>query len=173
MSELLSGELHAAAMLPNVWWGVSVEDRKHGIPRIAHLQNTAVRLRFLSIEPILEDVGSLPLEGIDWVIVGGESGHGARKMEESWVISILHQCQSNGVRFFFKQWGGVMKKRNGRRLLGQTWDDMPLRSAAPMSNTAERRALQAKFDTLAAQFQPDPCIRPAILSRPRGAVSVL
>jgi protein gp37 len=166
MSGLLSGELRSAAVLPNVWWGVSVEDKKYGVPRIAHLQRARLNLRFLSIEPLLEDVGTLPLEGIDWVIVGGESGHGARKMDESWVTSIMRQCQEQGVPFFFKQWGGVMKKRKGRTLLGQTFDDMPIRSADPIPDAAYRRAMALKFDAVAAEFS----LQPATISsgaRPR------
>lgn len=172
MMKLLSGELRSAAALPNVWWGVSVEDQKHGVPRIAHLQRTLVNLRFLSVEPLIEDIGTLPLQGIDWVIVGGESGHGARKMEEAWVTSILRQCQASGVRFFFKQWGGVMKKRNGRTLLGQTWDDMPLRSATPIPGAAYLRDLQAAFDTEAAGFSPKPVARRSIAKARQEAVAV-
>ena len=117
---------------PNVWLGVSVEDRKYGLPRIDILRETPAAVRFLSVEPLLEDLGSLDLRGIHWVIVGGESGAGARPMEESWVLSIRDQCGEQGVAFFFKQWGGWgadgkrrSKKANGRLLQGRTWDDMP------------------------------------------------
>lgn len=116
----------------NVWLGTSVENKRHGVPRIAHLQRADARVRFLSVEPLLEDVGELDLAGIDWVIVGGESGHGARRMKESWVRNVQEQCDAQGVRFFFKQWGafgddGVKrsKKANGRLLDGRTWDAMP------------------------------------------------
>jgi protein gp37 len=85
---LLGSSLRFAARLPNVWWGVSVENRRHGVPRIAHLQETPALLRFLSVEPLIEDLGPLPLEGIHWVIVGGESGHGARPMLEEWVTPV-------------------------------------------------------------------------------------
>jgi len=152
LHKLLSNELRTAATLSNVWWGVSVEDKKYGVPRISSLQHTNVNLRFLSIEPLLEDIGLLSLDGIDWVIVGGESGHGARAMKESWVRSILEQCQAKGVRFFFKQWGGVKKKENGRMLLGKTWDDMPARSAIPIPDAIHRRLVQEEFDSMAAQF---------------------
>lgn len=117
----------------NVWLGVSVENKKHGIPRIQYLQQIRAKIRFLSIEPLLEDVGILPLEGIHWVIVGGESGSLARPMAESWVINILDQCKSQDISFFFKQWGSWggdhvkrAKRANGRELLGRTWDMIPL-----------------------------------------------
>lgn len=127
LRELLSGPLCEAAVAAHIWWGVSVEDRKYGLPRIADLQATPAQVRFLSIEPLLEDLGVLPLEGIAWVIVGGESGPGARAMEEEWVISILEQCREAGVPFFFKQWGGVRKKTKGRMLQGKTYDEFPAR----------------------------------------------
>ena len=111
--------------IPNVWLGASVEDRKYGVPRIPHVQGLRAAVRFLSIEPLLEDLGPINLSGIDWVIVGGESGHGARPMRPAWAMSVRDQCRSAGVPFFFKQWGGVFKKRNGRILEGQTWDEMP------------------------------------------------
>ena len=125
LCDLLQTKLRAAADLPNVWWGVSVEDCKHGLPRIEHLRAAPARNRFLSIEPLLEDVEQFDLTGIHWVIVGGESGHGARPMNEEWVLSIRDQCQQAGVPFFFKQWGGVRKKAAGRELQGRTWDEMP------------------------------------------------
>jgi protein gp37 len=116
----------------NVWIGVSVENRRHGVPRIDHLRRVPAKTRFLSIEPLLEDLGEIDLSGIDWVIVGGESGHGARPMKEAWVRNVQRACDEQGVRFFFKQWGaygvdGVRrsKKDNGRLLDGHTWDAMP------------------------------------------------
>lgn len=112
----------------NIWIGVSVEDRKFGVPRVDHLRKVAAAVRFLSIEPLLEDVGSLDLRGMDWVIVGGESGPGARPMREEWVRGVQAQCQAAGVAFFFKQWGGVRKKKAGRELGGRTWDEMPAAS---------------------------------------------
>lgn len=120
------------AVPPNAWLGVSVEDRKYGVPRIAHLQQTKASTRFLSIEPLLEDLGRISLKGIHWVIVGGESGSKARPMEESWVLKIKNQCHRSGVDFFFKQWGawgqdGIKRSKssNGRLLQGQTWDNVP------------------------------------------------
>jgi protein gp37 len=95
----------------NVWLGVTVENRKHGLPRIEHLRRVPAKVRFLSIEPLLEDLGRIDLTGIHWVIVGGESGHGARPMDASWVESIRRQCYTAGVAFFFKQWGGKFAGR--------------------------------------------------------------
>ena len=103
----------------NIWWGVSVEDRAHGLVRIKHLQQAPAAVRFLSIEPLLEDLGEINLEGIHWVIVGGESGDGARPMEKEWVLSIRDQCERAQVPFFFKQWGGVRKSKAGRDLDGR------------------------------------------------------
>lgn len=111
--------------LRNVWLGVSVEDRKYGLPRIEQLRQIPAAVRFLSIEPLLEDLGELDLRGIGWVIVGGESGAGARPMEAAWVRSLRDQCAAAGVAFFFKQWGGVFKKTRGRELDGRTHDAMP------------------------------------------------
>lgn len=116
-------------MIPNIWLGVSVEDRRFGLPRIPLLRTVESAIRFLSIEPLLEDLGPVNLAGIDWVIVGGESGPGARPMEKPWVVSVRDQCRKARVPFFFKQWGGVRKKQNGRKLSGKTWDEMP-----PVSN---------------------------------------
>lgn len=111
----------------HIWLGVSVEDRRYGIPRIQQLREAAAAVRFLSVEPLLEDLGPLDLRGIDWVIVGGESGPGARPMAEEWVRSILAECRRAAVPFFFKQWGGVQKGRRGRLLDGRTYDEMPAR----------------------------------------------
>ena len=121
---------------PNVHIGVSVEDRKYGLPRIEHLRRTPAAVRFLSIEPLLEDLGPLDLTGIGWVIVGGESGPGAREMEAAWVRSIRDQCVEQRVPFFFKQWGGVRKKLRGRLLDGRTWDEMPARAVAATTSPA-------------------------------------
>lgn len=123
---LLSNRLRFAAEAPNIWWGVSVEDKKHGLPRVDHLRVAPARVRFLSVEPLLEDLGDVELSAISWVIVGGESGPGARPMQYSWVTSIRDQCRRAGVSFFFKQWGGVRKARNGRQLDGRTYDEYPV-----------------------------------------------
>lgn len=128
----LSGFSH----LNHIWLGVSVEDRRHGVPRIEDLKQTASAIRFLSIEPLLEDLGDLDLRGIDWVIVGGESGHGARPMKRAWVNRVLRQCRRDNVAFFFKQWGGVRKKQAGRTLNGRTYDEYPI---VPMASPPSRQ----------------------------------
>jgi len=138
LRDVLSGRLGEVATEGHIWWGVSVEDRKYGLPRIAHLQEAPAAVRFLSVEPLLEDIGTLPLKGISWVIVGGESGPGARPMKEEWVISIREQCKSAGVPFFFKQWGGVRKKSAGRMLRGRTHDGFPKRVSHPTAPLRER-----------------------------------
>jgi protein gp37 len=109
---------------PNVWLGVSVESADYTW-RIADLRRVRARVRFLSIEPLLGPIGRLALRGIHWVIVGGESGHGARPLDPTWVRQIRDRCVAAGVPFFFKQWGGVQKSRTGRVLDGRTWDEMP------------------------------------------------
>lgn len=109
---------------PNIWMGVSVENKDY-LWRIDHLRRTKAHIKFLSVEPLLGPLGKISLRGIDWVIVGGESGPGARPMDVPWVKDIKDQCLQAGVAFFFKQWGGVQKKRHGRELEGQTWDEMP------------------------------------------------
>jgi len=125
MADLFNTKLSAFSKLEHIWWGVSVEDKKHGIPRIDQLRRAPVATRFLSVEPLLEDLGNLNLAGIHWVIVGGESGPGARKMEKSWLESVRLQCSTAGIPFFFKQWGGVQKSRNGRLLNGLTYNEIP------------------------------------------------
>jgi len=125
LAALLKTRLAKYAQLRHVWWGVSVEDRRHGLPRVDELRSAPAAVRFLSIEPLLENLGPINLNGIHWVIVGGESGHGARTMDASWVTSIQKQCDRAHVPFFFKQWGGVHKKRAGRMLEGRTWDELP------------------------------------------------
>jgi protein gp37 len=136
LNELLSGPLQFAAQHDHIWWGVSVEDRKYGLPRIRHLQQTPARVRFLSIEPLLEDLGRFDLSGISWTIVGGESGPGARAMRPVWVVSVRDQCHEWRVPFFFKQWGGVRKAKNGRLLEGRTYDDYPERVTWPVPERA-------------------------------------
>lgn len=109
---------------PNVWQGVSVENESY-VCRIAHLQKVPSAIRFLSVEPLLGPIPALPLDGIDWVIVGGESGPGHRQIERAWVREIRDQCLTAGVPFFFKQWGGRTPKAGGRRLDGRLWSQMP------------------------------------------------
>lgn len=133
-SERLPGFFAKRSVPDNVWLGVSVEDRRYGVPRIAQLRKVPARVRFLSVEPLLEDLGALNLRGIHWVIVGGESGHGARPMHPGWADSVRTQALAQGVAFFFKQWGawgpdGVRrnKKSNGRELAGRQWDQFPVK----------------------------------------------
>jgi protein gp37 len=127
MHDLLMTKLAFAGALAHIWWGVSVENRKHGLPRIEWLRRAPAALRFLSVEPLLENLGDLNLDGIGWVIVGGESGSGARPMDKEWVLRIKEQCEAAAVPFFFKQWGGVRKSRAGRILDGKSYDEMPRR----------------------------------------------
>jgi len=109
---------------PNIWMGVTVES-SHYLKRIDDLRTVNANVKFLSMEPLLTDFPVLNLRGIDWVIVGGESGPGSRPMQEDWVESIHRNCVSQVVPFFFKQWGGVRKKETGRTFKGRTWDEMP------------------------------------------------
>lgn len=149
LSHLLRNDLRFAAELENVWWGVSVENRAYGLPRIDHIREVDCAVRFLSVEPLLEDLGDIDLTRIDWVIVGGESGPGARKMEVSWVENIQKQCSAAKVPFFFKQWGGVQKKKFGRKLHGKTYDSMPPRKKSPVPPKEDRIA---SFETLPRFF---------------------
>jgi protein gp37 len=125
LATLLRTALRRYADASHIWWGVSVENREHGFPRIDHLRSAPAQVRFLSIEPLLEDLGPIDLGGIHWVIVGGESGPGARPMEKHWVTSIRDQCLTARIPFFFKQWGGTRKSTTGRDLEGRTWDEWP------------------------------------------------
>jgi len=109
---------------PHIWMGVSVENKNY-VARIDDLRKTSAHVKFLSLEPLLGPLHGLNLCGMDWAIVGGESGPGARPVDPSWVTDIRNQCVRAGVAFFFKQWGGVQKKRTGRQLEGRTWDEMP------------------------------------------------
>ena len=132
-SDIMAKYFSARLVPDNAWLGVSVEDKQYGKPRIKALQKIKAATRFLSIEPLLEDLGRLNLKEVHWVIVGGESGSKARPMEEAWVMNVKSQCEAQNVDFFFKQWGawgvdGVKrsKKANGRKLSGRTWDSIPL-----------------------------------------------
>jgi protein gp37 len=121
-------ELSACVDWPvNVWLGVSVESSQYTY-RIDHLRQTGSHIKFLSLEPLLGPLPDMDLRGIDWIIVGGESGPNARPMKSAWVVDIKEQCESDGIPFFFKQWGGVHRNRNGRTLQGRTWDQMPPRA---------------------------------------------
>jgi protein gp37 len=114
---------------PNVWMGISVESQDYTF-RVEHLRQTSACVKFLSLEPLLGPLPRLRLQGIDWVIVGGESGPGARPMAEEWVIDIRDQCLASNVPFFFKQWGGTHRKRSGRLLQERTWDQVPTLACA-------------------------------------------
>ena len=165
LQQMLRGGLLYAAKAAHIWWGVSVEDVRHGKPRIEHLRGTSASVKFLSIEPLLEDIGRVDLAGIDWVIVGGESGAGARPMSEAWVESLLLQCRGANVPFFFKQWGGVRKKLNGRQLRGRTYDEFPMATRIPIPDRAQRHQIAAD---LIAQFKESEWDTTAFI--PAGAI---
>ena len=124
-ADALSTVIPNVELSDNIWLGVTVEN-KNNIERIDRLRNIPAKVKFISFEPLLSDIGDIDFTGIDWAIVGGESGWHARPMEESWVLNIKQQCEQQGILFYFKQWGGVNKKKAGRSLLGRTWDDMPI-----------------------------------------------
>jgi len=147
LRELLNTHLSFAAKQPHIWWGVSLENRKYGFPRLRDLQAAKASVRFLSVEPLLEDLGSLDLTGINWVIVGGESGLGARPMKIEWVTSIRDQCKKADIAFFFKQWGGVRKSLAGRRLQGRTYDEFPRREAHPVASAHRCLALISQIES--------------------------
>lgn len=146
MAALLQSKLRKAAKASHIWWGVSVENRQHGLPRIAKLRSAQPAVAFLSVEPLLEDLGKFGLGGIQWVIVGGESGPGARPMQAEWVRSIRDQCGKADVAFFFKQWGGVRKKKAGRQLDGQTYDEFPERSLTAVPSASLLLGLREEFE---------------------------
>lgn len=141
MAALLQGKLSKAANAAHIWWGVSVENRKHGLPRIEQLRSAKTTVAFLSVEPLLEDLEKMDLRGIHWVIVGGESGPGARPMLREWVLNIRDQCHKAGAAFFFKQWGGVRKKEAGRTLDGKTYDEFPDFTEVQALETTQRLVL--------------------------------
>ncbi|HYO71348.1 MAG TPA: phage Gp37/Gp68 family protein [Archangium sp.] len=148
MRDMLRDKLAFAAGLPHIWWGVSVEDRRYGLPRIQHLRDAPARVRFLSVEPLLQELGKLDLEGIHWVIVGGESGAGARPIPRKEVSFIRDQCAEAGVAFFFKQWGGVRKSTTGRVLDERTYDELPPRVVSPVPSEPRRQQLLAQAEAL-------------------------
>lgn len=145
LRDLLKTKLAFAASLSHIWWGVSVENQKHGLPRVEHLREGSSAMSFLSVEPLLEDLGDFDLSGIDWVIVGGESGAGARPMKREWVNRIQRLCRTAKVPFFFKQWGGVRKSVAGREINGRTFDEMPPFTRNDILPSAKRKSLAAEF----------------------------
>jgi protein gp37 len=158
MASLLKGRLRFAANSPHIWWGVSIENKQHGLPRLRDLQESPASVRFLSIEPLLEELGRLRLRGVHWVIVGGESGPGARPLKKEWVTSIRDQCTDAGIPFFFKQWGGVRKKYAGRKLDGRTYDGFPARQNNPVSPAATTlawaREIRKRYDLSQPELLP-------------------
>lgn len=157
LMRMLNGALKFAGQTRHIWWGVSVEDIKHGKPRIEHIRQTSAKVKFLSVEPLLEDLEFVDLSNIDWVIVGGESGPGARPMKEEWVRNLLRYCRHHRVPFFFKQWGGVQKKKAGRELQGKTYDEFPFTADRNIPDRIIRqrlaRELEARFTAHEAQRQ--------------------
>jgi protein gp37 len=164
LRDLLRTRLSFAAKLGHIWWGTSVEDKKYGVPRIAELRMAPAAVRFLSVEPLLEDIGTIDLSGIHWVIVGGESGARARRMDVSWVRSIRAQCKKARVPFFFKQWGGVRKSESGRELDGRTYDEMPNRTSHLPRSRADRVAMITEVESWRTEISELPTI--AHLSQP-------
>ncbi len=139
LAHMLKTSLKPYALEQHIWWGVSVENRKYGLPRIKDLRSATAKVRFLSVEPLLEDLGLIKLDGISWVIVGGESGSKARSIEAGWVTSVRDQCRAASVPFFFKQWGGKRKKQAGRLLDGRTYDEFPsfVRGSVPADSVRD------------------------------------
>jgi protein gp37 len=157
IKKLLNSKLKFAAKQQHIWWGVSVEDQTYGVPRIKDLRAADAGVRFLSVEPLLEDVGTLDLTGINWIIVGGESGPGARPMEKKWVLSLRKQCREADVPFFFKQWGGVRKKAAGRKLNGRTYDEFPQRIQHPVLAADECLSLAASIESALSMVRLEEC----------------
>jgi protein gp37 len=156
LREMLSGRLKFAAQHRHIWWGVSVEDKRYGLPRVKHLRATPAAIKFLSIEPLLEDLGEFDLSGVNWAIVGGESGIGARPMQKVWVESILKLCRQEKTAFFFKQWGGVRKANAGRRLNNRTYDEMPLAQTHSMPAKQTRVVAATKWHTRGKHWMSSP-----------------
>jgi protein gp37 len=154
MRDLLKTKLKFAAQRKNIWWGVSVEDKQYGVPRIGHLRQSGATVKFLSVEPLLEDIGIVNLNGIDWMIVGGESGPGARPLDARWVRSLRKQCRDSGAKFFFKQWGGVRKHLNGRTLDGRVYNEFPERPVEQVPDSGHRISLISAIQQMSGNFIP-------------------
>ena len=170
LMDMLNGPLRFATHHQHIWWGVSVEDKRYGLPRVKHLRKAPAAVKFLSIEPLLEDLGSFEISGIDWAIVGGESGHGARRMKQEWVENILHICRGEKVAFFFKQWGCVHKTTRGRRLHRRTYDEMPKLHPNPMPSRPERCTAATLWDERSTRWAYLSNTSPLIFLQPAVAV---
>jgi protein gp37 len=143
---MLDGPLRFAAERDHIWWGVSVENRKHGLPRVEELRSAPAGLRMLSVEPLLEDLGPIDLGGIGWVIAGGESGPGSRPLDPDSIRRLRDRCAEAAVPFFFKQWGGTRKGKAGRTLDGRTHDEIPARPRSVVPVAQVRRDMAARFN---------------------------
>ena len=161
LRDMLMDKLKFAADAKNIWWEVSVENKRDGVPRIEQLQDAPAAVRFLSIEPLLEDIGQLNLKGISWVIVGGESGPRSRPLQPEWVRSIQAQCERAKIAFFFKQWGGARKKTAGRMLDGRTYDQFPKRREKARPSEIQRVAYVQQFTPAATIDVPLASLRRA------------
>jgi protein gp37 len=153
LTSMLKGPLCFASHYRHIWWGVSVEDKRYGLPRVKHLRKANAAVKFLSVEPLLEDLGDFDMSGLHWAIVGGESGRGARPMKKDWVERILQICRDDSVAFFFKQWGGVRKKVLGRKLHGRTYDEMPTIRQNAMPSREGRRAAARLWESRSAGWR--------------------
>jgi protein gp37 len=170
LRDMLSGPLRFASQHPHIWWGVSVEDKRYGLPRVEHLLQAPATVRFLSIEPLLEDLGLFDISGIHWAIVGGESGRGARPMKQEWVENVLRICRRGDVAFFFKQWGGVHKSLKGRRLHKRTYDEMPKLRANPMPSRRMRNSAAILWNQKSKRWIEPPSPAPLVFLQPATAV---
>jgi protein gp37 len=170
LMDMLNGSLRFAAHHPHIWWGVSVEDKRYGLPRVKHLRKSQAAVKFLSIEPLLEDLGSFDISGVHWAIVGGESGRGARPMKQEWVENILRICRDEEVAFFFKQWGGVHKTLRGRRLHRRTYDEMPRVHANPMPSRHQRSTAATVWDQRSTHWVYPSNTSPLVFLQPAVAV---
>jgi len=170
LRDMLNGPLRFAAHHPHIWWGVSVEDKRYGLPRVDHLRKAPAAVRFLSIEPLLEELGSFDISGIHWAIVGGESGRGARPMKQEWVENILRICRDEKVAFFFKQWGGVHKTLRGRRLHRRTYDEMPRLHPNPMPLRHQRNTAATLWDERSTRWVYPANTSPLVFLQPAVAV---
>lgn len=169
LRDMLSSNLNFAAQHRHIWWGVSVEDKRYGLPRVKHLRATPAAVRFLSIEPLLEDLGEFDISGIDWAIVGGESGRGARPMRKPWVENVLKLCRRERVAFFFKQWGGVHKATAGRHLNNRTYDEMPMAQTHPMPSKNVRASAASAWQNRSEHWTRASMIDSVVLYLQPGA----